>query len=79
MVIVQSLWVGNSLSNMEVCCIQSFLKHGFTFHLYTYENVKRIPKGTVIKDANEIMDEKEIFKLKETLLPLIFGVINYFT
>ena len=63
MVIVQSLWVGNSLSNMEVCCIKSFLKHGFTFHLYTYEPVKRIPKGTIVKDANEIMLHKEIFKL----------------
>lgn len=69
MVIVQSLWVGKTLSNMEVCCINSFLKHGFTFHLYTYEPVKRVPKGTIIKDANEIMPAKEIFKLKETFLP----------
>ena len=61
MVIVQSLWVGNTLSNMEVCCINSFLKHGFIFHLYTYESVKRVPKGTIIKDANEIMPAKEIF------------------
>ena len=44
MVIVQSLWVGNSLSNMEVCCIKSFLKHGFTFHLYTYESVKEFQR-----------------------------------
>ena len=54
---------------MEVCCINSFLKHGFTFHLYTYEPVKRIPKGTIIKDANEIMPKQEVFKLKETFLP----------
>lgn len=69
MVILQSLWIGNTLSNMEVCCINSFLKHGFTFHLYTYEPVKRVPKGTIIKDANEIMLKEEVFKLKETFLP----------
>lgn len=69
MVILQSLWIGKTLSNMEVCCINSFLKHGFTFHLYTYEPVKRVPKGTIIKDANEIMPKQEVFKLKETFLP----------
>jgi hypothetical protein len=69
MVIIQSLWIGNTLSDMEVYCIKSYLKHGFDFHLYTYEKVKRVPKGTKIKDGNTIIPYKEIFKLKETFLP----------
>jgi hypothetical protein len=69
MVIVQSLWIGPSLTDMEVYCIKSFLKQGMEFHLYTYDYVARIPKGTKIKDGNEIIPAKEIFKLKQTLLP----------
>ena len=68
-VIVQSLWVGPRLSRMEYYSIKSFLTLGYTFHLYTYEKVKNIPKGTVIKDASEIMPAKDIFDLKSTYLP----------
>lgn len=67
--VVQSLWVGNELSIMEVYSIKSFLRLGYDFHLYTYEKVKNIPKGTTIKDGNRILSKKEIFKLKETFLP----------
>lgn len=68
-VIVQSLWVGPRLSRMEHYSIKSFLRLGFVYHLYTYEKVKNIPKGTIVKDANEIMRHKEIFDLKSTFLP----------
>ena len=68
-VIVQCLWVGPRLSRMEQYSIKSFLKLGFEYHLYTYEKVKNVPKGTKIKDANEIMPAKEIFDLKSTYLP----------
>ena len=69
MVIIQSLWIGKELTDMEIYCTKSFLKHGFTFHLYTYDKVEKIPKGTMIKNANEIIPRNEIFKLKETFLP----------
>ncbi len=69
MVVVQSLWIGPELSLMEIYCIRSFLKFGMKFHLYTYEKVKNVPKGTILKDANEILPKKEIFKLQETYLP----------
>ena len=68
-IIVQSLWVGPRLSRLEYYSIKSFLTLGYTFHLYTYEKVKNIPKGTVIKDASEIMPAKDIFDLKSTYLP----------
>ena len=68
-VIVQSLWVGPQLSRLEYYSIKSFLTLGYTFHLYTYEKVKNIPKGTVVKDASEIMPAKDIFDLKSTYLP----------
>ncbi|MDD9810300.1 MAG: glycosyltransferase [Gammaproteobacteria bacterium] len=59
---IQSLWIGDALSNVEKLCIQSFLDHGHEFHLYTYADVGGIPEGTVNKDANEILPASEIFK-----------------
>ena len=67
--IIQSLWVGNELSRMEYYSILSFLKLGYEFHLYTYEKVKNVPKGTKILNGNKIIPRKDIFKLKETYLP----------
>lgn len=51
--VIQSLWIGGSLSVMEQLCITSFLKNGHPFHLYTYEDVKNIPDGTIVKDAED--------------------------
>lgn len=69
MVIVQSLWVGSDLSLLEIYSIRSFLKLGYTFHLYIYTPIKNIPKGVILKDANEIMPQKTLFTLKNGYLP----------
>ena len=63
--VVQSLWVGDSLSLMEVLCISSFLRNGHSFHLYIYENVKGVPEVTTIKDAGAILPPEKIFKYRD--------------
>ena len=37
--ILQSLWLGKRLSVMEQLSIRSFLDQGYSFHLYTYQDV----------------------------------------
>jgi hypothetical protein len=59
--LIQSLWVGPSLSKMEQLCIKSFLAHGHTFHLYTYEDVSNVPDGCIIKNGVEILGRDKIF------------------
>jgi GT2 family glycosyltransferase len=59
--IVQSLWIGERLTAMEQTCIKSYLHHGHPFHLYTYGPVADVPKGCVIKDANEIVLKERVF------------------
>ena len=66
---VQSLWVGDKLSRMEYYSIKSFLKLGYKFHLYVYNNVKNVPKGTILKNASKIMPKNKIFSLKSSFLP----------
>ena len=53
--IIQSLWIGDSLSVMERLSLSSFLKNGHEVHLYTYGGVKGVPAGVVVKDAAEIV------------------------
>ena len=63
MSIIQSLYIGSELTEMEKSSICSFLKHGFIFHLYIYNPVTNIPTGTIIKDASDIMSYKVISNL----------------
>ena len=62
--IIQSLWIGTKLSSIEQLSIKSFLDNGHEYHLYTYNPIKYIPEGTIIKHANEILPENEIFTYK---------------
>ena len=60
-IIAQSMWYGRSLSLVEELSIKSFLANGFEFHLYTYSELN-VPNGTLIRDANEVIPEDEIFQ-----------------
>lgn len=62
--IIQGLWIGSRLSTMEQLSITSFLRHGHEFHLYVYDEVKEVPPGTAIKDANDILPASAIFQYK---------------
>lgn len=59
--IIQGLWVNGSLNVLHRLCIQSYLANGHEFHLYTYNGEIEVPPGTVIKAANEIVPQKDIF------------------
>ena len=62
--------IGNNAKNylMELniylnnsCSLNSYLAHGHEFHLYTYTNISNTPNGAIVKDANSIIPEKEVF------------------
>jgi mannosyltransferase OCH1-like enzyme len=56
------LWVYGNLSNIERLCINSFLCHGYRPYLWTYGDITNAPNGTILKNANEIIPEKMLFK-----------------
>jgi hypothetical protein len=62
---VQSLWIGARLSTLERLSIQSFLDHGHQYHVYAYRDLPDVPGGAVLRDANEILPESEIFQYAE--------------
>ena len=66
--VVQSLWVGDRLSRMEYYSIKSFLVL-MTHFIFTLITKLKMFKGTIIKNAAEIMPLKEVFYLQTTSLP----------
>jgi len=58
--IIQSLWIGNKLSIIERIAAASFLANGHKFHLYVYDDIKDVPSGVKIVDANEIIPEAQL-------------------
>src|SRR5215207_9094142 len=60
--IVQGLWIGPELSVMERLSAASFMAHGHEYHLYVYDDVRRVPAGVRLRDANEILPASMIFQ-----------------
>ena len=58
---IQSLWIGHKLSPMHQLAIRSFLANRHPFHLYVYDCVIGLPEGVTLKDAGELLPEKEVF------------------
>jgi len=58
--VIQGLWFGESLTNLERLCMKSFMDNGHEFHLYVYDELQDIPQGVIVKDANEIVPRTRI-------------------
>jgi hypothetical protein len=74
--VVQSLWIGPRLSAMERLSIESFLRHGHEFHLYTYGDVGSVPRGAAVRNGREILPEELIFFYRD--FPSVSGFSNFF-
>lgn len=59
--IIQSLWVNGSLNSLQQLCIRSYLDNGHEFHLYTYNLQMNVPSGTILKQADAIIPQKDVF------------------
>jgi hypothetical protein len=63
--IIQGLWIGAALSAMEYLSIESFLANGHEFRLFVYSDVENVPRGTVIRDGEEILPASAIFRYRD--------------
>jgi glycosyltransferase involved in cell wall biosynthesis len=65
--IVHGLWIGPTLSPMELLTIKSFLRHGHEFHLWVYDKIQTpLPKEVILEDANKIIPQSRIIKKADT-------------
>jgi hypothetical protein len=62
---VNALWIGKTLSPTELLTIKSFIANGHDFVLWAYDDIETpLPEGTILKDANEIFPQKNVFCYK---------------
>lgn len=61
---INSFWVGEEIGLLEKLTVQSFIDNGHTFILWSYNpHIKNLlPAGVVVKDANKIIDETQLFR-----------------
>jgi len=64
--VIQGLWYGSTtLGQMERLSIESFLRHGHDYHLYSYDDITNLPKGAVQKEARDIHPTFEMIKNRD--------------
>lgn len=63
--VINGLWIGK-IDKPQYMSINSFLKHGHRYQLWTYEPEQLVPVGTIIKDANEIVSKSILDKWRES-------------
>ena len=64
--VIQGLWYGSTLlGQMERLSIESFLRHGHDYHLYSYDDITNLPKGAVQRDARDIHPTFEMIKNRD--------------
>src|SRR5688572_16767620 len=61
---------------MERLSIESFLRHGHEFHLYTYGDVEGVPRVVELSTAYEILHRERIFVYRD--FPSVSGFSNFF-
>jgi hypothetical protein len=65
--VVNGLWIGDSLSLLELLTVRSFVAHGHQFHLWTYDTLdNELPHGVELKDANRIIPQEQVFSYRRT-------------
>ncbi len=53
---------------MERLSLASFLANGHPYHLYVYDNVKHIPAGAIVEDANAFLPALDDLQVQECRL-----------
>ena len=62
--VVQGLWIGGRLTELERLCIRSFCANGHEFHLYHYDELQNLPQvgGLRLINAEEILPRTMMFR-----------------
>ena len=53
---IQTLWIGEELSDLENLCISSYIKNGYDFHLYAYDEISNVPEAKDTPRISSISD-----------------------
>lgn len=64
---VHTLWIGESLSPLELLTLKSFVRHGHAVKIWLYEPLSTpLPEGVEACDANTVLSAEYIFRYQHT-------------
>jgi hypothetical protein len=66
---IASLWIGPKLSWLEQLCLKSFADAGHSTTLFVYDEVKGVPDGIEIADANDYLPANDFVRHARTGSP----------
>lgn len=61
---ILSLWIGGELGTIERLSLRSFVAHGHPVALYSYGEVKGVPRGVEQRDAAAVMPKEAAMALR---------------
>lgn len=75
-----TLWVSEEeyLPELPILSLKSMVLTNHDVILYTYNYIKNVPEGVIVKDANEIYDKSMIFRYKRGWSRSYSGFANLF-
>lgn len=56
--IINGLWIGKNLPELQRLSIESFVKNGHPYRLWAYKKYDNLPMGCQLKDASEIVPKE---------------------
>ena len=62
---VGALWIGGSLSWMELLCLKSFVDRGQRITLFSYEDIPNVPSGVIRRNGREVLDTDNFLKYEK--------------
>jgi len=65
--VIHGLWIGKTLSPIELLCLKSFIFHGHEFHLWVYDHIETpLPAGVIVEDASKVIGRDNVFSYRNT-------------
>jgi hypothetical protein len=64
--VVNAVWIGPELGEIQAACLQSFVRHGHRVILHCYETPKDAPAYIEIADARRFLAEDRILRHRKT-------------
>lgn len=71
--VIQMFWHGPPLSRVERLSLTSFVHHGHPVHLYVFEEPADVPGGVTLRDAEEILSRRLLFRHRRTQSLALFA------
>ena len=76
-VVINAIWIGPELGQVQAACLRSFLRHGHRVVLHCYERPKDTPAGVEIADATRLLPETRIIRHATGSLSLFADLLRY--